>query len=53
MRESMLTGEVPVCREDVVELDGSPYGSATGDAAETEEGRSEPFRSSGGVQTSN
>lgn len=47
---SILTGKVPICREDLVEFDCSPDGRAASDAAESEEGGSEPFGSSGCVE---
>jgi len=48
--EPMLTGKVPICREDLVKLDSTPHGSTASDAAETKEGGSEPLCSRGGVE---
>jgi hypothetical protein len=50
MAESVLTGKVPICREDFVELDCTPNGGAASDAAEAEKGGGKPLCSSGGVE---
>jgi hypothetical protein len=50
MAESVLTGKVPICREDFVELDCTPNGGAASDAAEAEEGGGKPLCSSGRVE---
>jgi hypothetical protein len=50
MGEEMLTGEVPIRREDFIELDGTPYGSTASDTAEAKKEGSEPLCSSCGVK---
>lgn len=50
MGEEKLTGEVPIRREDFIELDGTPYGSTASDTAEAKKEGSEPLCSSCGVK---
>ena len=46
----MLTGKVPICREDLIELDRTPNCGAASDAAEAKEGGGKPLCASGGVE---